>query len=162
MPSDKAPGPNGFPILFYKEFWPILKFDLIHMFNEFYNGHLQLDRFNFASVILIHKNLGANNLKDFRPISLINCSIRIISKVLANRLSTKMDVLVDNSQTAFIKGRNITDGVAVVQEFINHCCKNNITYALLKQDFVKAFDSVDWDFLLDMLSARGYSPCWIG
>jgi len=38
MPSDKAPRPDGFPILFYKEFWPILKYDLICMYNEFYNG----------------------------------------------------------------------------------------------------------------------------
>jgi len=54
-----------------------------------------------------------------------------------------------------------TDGVAAIQEFVNYYCKNNITCALLKLDFAKAFDSVDWSFLLDLLSARGYSPRWI-
>ena len=57
------------------------------MFNDFYNRKLQLGRFNFANVILLHKKIGANNLKDFRPISSINFSVKIISKVLANRLS---------------------------------------------------------------------------
>jgi len=114
MPSDKEPRSDGFPILFYKEFWHILKQDLICMFNEFFFGRLQLGRFNFASIFLLHKKVGTSELKDFHPISLINCSIKIISKVLANRLNSKMDSLVDCSQTAFIKGRNITDGVAIV------------------------------------------------
>ena len=73
-----------------------------------------------------------------------------------------MNNLIDCSQTAFIKERNISDGVAVVQEYINHCCKNNITCALLKLDFVKAFDSVDWDFLIDMLRTSGFTSKWIG
>jgi len=89
------------------------------MFYEFYQGTLQLGRFNYANVILIHKKVRANQLNDFRPIYLINCSVKIISKVLANRLSSKMNDLIDQSQTAFIKGRNITDGVAILQEFIN-------------------------------------------
>ena len=54
-----------------------------------------------------------------------------------------MNDLIDCSRSTFIKGRNITDGVAVVQEYINYCCKNNITCAILKIDFAKAFDSVD-------------------
>jgi hypothetical protein len=113
------------------------------MFNEFYNGKLQLERFNFANVILLHKKIGANNLKGFRPISLINCSVKIISKVLANRLSTQMIDLIDCSQPAFIKCRNMTDLMATVQEYINHCCKNNIACALFKLDFAEAFVLVE-------------------
>ena len=161
IPSDKAPGPDGFPILFYKFFCNVLKKDLINMFNDFYGRNLQLGRFNFANVILLHKKVGANTLGDFRPISLINGSLKIISKVLANRLSKVMNNLIDNSQTTFIKGRNITDGVAVVHEYINFCCKNNTTCAILKLDFAKAFDSVGWCFLNEMLLARGFSSRWI-
>lgn len=113
------------------------------MFNEFYIGSLQLGRFNYANVILLHKKLCANQLKDFHPISLLNCSFKIISKVLANRLSTKMNALIDSSQTAFIMGRNITYDIAVVQEYINYRCKNNITCSLLKLNFAKAFDYID-------------------
>lgn len=75
---------------------------------------MQLGRLNFANVILLHKKVGANELKDFRHISLLNCYFKIISKVLANRLNIRMNNLIDSSQTTFIKGRNITDGVVVV------------------------------------------------
>ena len=115
----------------------------------------------FANIILLHKKVRANTLKDFRPISLINGSLKIIYKVMANRLSKVMNELIDKSQTAFMKGRNITEGVAVVQEYINYCCKSNNTCAILKLDFAKAFDSVDWSFLYDMLLARGFSTKWI-
>lgn len=72
-----------------------------------------------------------------------------------------MNKLIDCSQSAFIKGRNITDGVAVVQKYINQYCKNNITYAILKLYFAKAFDSIDWDFLVDFFHSRAFSQRWI-
>ena len=61
MPSDKSTGPDGFPILFYNTFWDVLKFDLVNMFNDFYNGNFQSGRFNFSNVILLHKKVGAKN-----------------------------------------------------------------------------------------------------
>ena len=65
MPSDKAPGPDGFSVLFYKQFWEILKSDVIKLFDDFYSGDLCLGNFNFANVILIKKREGAKLLKDF-------------------------------------------------------------------------------------------------
>lgn len=86
MPSDKAPRPDGFPILFYKIFWDVLKFDLFNMFNDFYNGKLQLGLFNFGNAILLHKKSTL-----IKPISLINCFVKIILEVLANRLKHKIE-----------------------------------------------------------------------
>ena len=72
-----------------------------------------------------------------------------------------MNNLIDCSQTAFIKGRQIVDGVAVVQEYINVCVKNNFPCAILKLDFEKAFDSIDLDYICEVCLARGFSVRWI-
>jgi len=58
MPSHKVPRLDGFPILFYKTFWNVLKSDLVFMFSDFYRGNLQIGRFNYANVILLHKRVG--------------------------------------------------------------------------------------------------------
>lgn len=99
---------------------------------------------------------------DYRPISLINSTLKIISKLLATRLGSVLDMLVDNAQSAFLKGRCILDNVAIAEELIYSMQKRKIPGLILKMDFAKAFDLVDWDFLLDLLRARGFGGRWIG
>lgn len=99
---------------------------------------------------------------DFRPISLINSSLKIISKLLGTRLSKVMNLLVDNKQSAFLKGRHILDNIATAEELIFSIHKRRLPGHILKVDFNKAFDRVDWDFLFDLLEARGFGGCWIG
>lgn len=84
--------------------------------NAFYNRNLDLSKLNHAETSLIPKVSDAVNIKQYRPISLINSSFKIISKILANRISTVMDFFIDNSQTAFIKGRNIFDSMVCTEE----------------------------------------------
>ncbi|XP_039141329.1 uncharacterized protein LOC120278666 [Dioscorea cayenensis subsp. rotundata] len=76
-------------------------------------------------------------------------------------LSTKIDDLIDPTQSAFIKGRCITDNIATAQELIFYMQKHKILGLILKVDFSKAFDSVEWGFLLELLKARGFSERWI-
>jgi len=75
--NDKAPGPNGFPVLFFQEFWDTLKGDVMNMFSDLYNGSLDLERLNYAHVVLISKEEGASTVSKFRTISLY---IRLLPK----------------------------------------------------------------------------------
>jgi Reverse transcriptase (RNA-dependent DNA polymerase) len=68
---------------------------------------MNLTKLNHDSIILIPKNKEGNTINQYRPINLMNCSVKIIIKILANRLASVLDTLIDESQTAFIKGRNI-------------------------------------------------------
>jgi len=77
-----APGPYGLPFLFYQKFWDLVKNDLVDLFKDFHNGSLDLYRLNCALVSLVPKVGDAMNMKQFRPISLLNCSFRIFSKIL--------------------------------------------------------------------------------
>jgi len=83
---DGAPGPDGLSFMFYHNFWDLIKSDLVDMFNDFYRGTLDLKRLNFAMISLIPKVDEARSMKNVRPISLINCSFKVFSKVLTLRL----------------------------------------------------------------------------
>lgn len=98
---------------------------------------------------------------DFQTISLINSSCKIISKVLTNRLSQVINDLVDNSQSAFIKDRCIFDNIIATQELIFSLQKCKLPRLAFMVDFAKAFDSLDWNFLLEVVAARGFRSRWI-
>lgn len=93
---------------------------------------------------------------DYRPISLINSTLKIISKMLATRLSKVICRLVEVEQSAFLKGRCILDNIASAEESIFSIHKRRLTSHILKVDFAKEFDRLDWDFLFELLKARGF------
>ena len=96
---------------FYQSFWDIIKDDIFRIFTAFYDNNLDVSKFNLASICLIPKKEDALTVRNFRPISLINCSFKLITKLLADRLALVMDSLIDFSQTAYIKDRLILDNV---------------------------------------------------
>jgi hypothetical protein len=141
--AEEAPGPDGFSFLFYQKFWPIIKSDLIDVVKGFERGEVNMARLNFARIILIPKEEGANTLKKFRPISLINCSFKIFSKALNNRLEKVCERLLSTNQTAFVRGRYILESVMSAHEILHDAKKNKEKYLVIKLDYEKAYDRVD-------------------
>lgn len=85
----------------------------MELIQEVNQGTTRLDRLNYACIVLIPKKECAERVSDYRPISPLNCSVKIISKVLASRLGPWRKELVGDYQTRFIKGRNIMDEVVI-------------------------------------------------
>lgn len=110
MENNKAPGPDGFPVDFYKAFWEIIKMDLKDLLDDFHRGLLEVRRLNYGVITLIPKCKDALQIEKFRPICLLNVSFKIITRVLMKRLSKVIGLLIEKSQTAFIKGRYIMEG----------------------------------------------------
>lgn len=148
---DKAPGPDGFPLCFYHTFWDTIKEDIVNLFHDMYAGRLSTAPIDYAYICLIPKKEGAVQANDFRPISLLNGIQKIISKVLANRLEQVIGDLISLSQSAFLKGRNITDAYATVVELVAWGTKKAVEGVGVKVDFKKAYDRISWPFLFRVL-----------
>lgn len=80
----------------------------------------------------------------------------MVSKVLAGRLAVAMDSLIFGSQSAFIKGRMLVDGVVAVNEVVDLAKRTKAECLVIKVDFEKAYDSVSWGFLDYMLQRLGF------
>jgi hypothetical protein len=78
--SDTAPGPDGIPVLFYKRLWPMIKVPVLQILNGFALGRVDISRLNFGILSLIPKVAGATDIKQFRPIALINVIFKIVAK----------------------------------------------------------------------------------
>jgi Reverse transcriptase (RNA-dependent DNA polymerase) len=102
-----------------------------------------LSKLNLASIILIPKKDVFNSIHHFRLISLINCSCKIISKILTNKLARIIDKLIDNTQTAFIKGRCIYNNIICAQKVLHQVRLTKAKGIMLKLDFEKTFDNVN-------------------
>jgi hypothetical protein len=115
---------------------------------------------NSANIVLLPKKLEALRVTDFRPISLIHSIAKIFSKLLANRLAPHMNSLVSNCQSAFIKKRSIHDNFLYVQGAVRKMHKFKMPSLFMKLDIHKAFDTVNWSYLLEVLQALGFGPRW--
>jgi hypothetical protein len=158
--SDGAPEPDEFSFMFYQKFWSVIKKDFMALVRYFSQGEFNISRLNYAKIILIPKEDGANNLKKFRPISLINCSFKFFAKALNDRLEKVSDRLLAQNQTAFVKGTYILESVVFAHEIIHYTFNGKEKGLVLKLDYEKAYDRVNWDFLEEMLKIRGFGPRW--
>ena len=112
LPSDKAPGPDDFNTDFIKNCWPIICQDFYRLCNTFYQGSICLQSLNSSHITLVPKHDNAVKISDFRPISLLNTSFKIITKLLSNRLQQAMHKLIHKNTYGFLKGRTIQDCLA--------------------------------------------------
>ena len=142
MKHNTAPGPDGFPAEFYQNFWDVIKSDLLQLFACLHVGQLELFRLNFDEIILLPKVNEAEMIQQFRPICLLNVSFKIFTKVATIRLNSVADHVVRPSQTAFMQGRNILDGVAILHETVHELHRKKLNGVILKIDFEKAYDKV--------------------
>ncbi|GAU34029.1 hypothetical protein TSUD_16170 [Trifolium subterraneum] len=160
--GNKSPGPDGFNYAFLKKFWELLKGDIRVMFDQFHGNSCFPKSFLSYFVTLIPKVSSPTSLSDFRLISLLGCLYKLIAKVLAKRLAKVMDTIIASNQSTLIKGRNLVDGVLVVNEVVELAKKSKRECLIFKVDFEKAYDSVDWGFLEYMLGRCSFCEKWIG
>jgi hypothetical protein len=142
MEHNKAPGPDGFPAEFFQSFWEIIKGDLLELFAALSTGQLELFRINFGEIVLLPKVNEAERIQQYRPICLLNVCFKIFTKAATIRLNSVADHVVRPTQTAFMQGRYILDGVVTLHETVHELHHKKMNGVILKIDFEKAYDKV--------------------
>jgi hypothetical protein len=160
MEHNKAPDPDGFPTEFYQVFWEVIKGDLIALFNDFNQGQSSIYSLNFGVITLLPKKGNAMKLQEYRPICLLNASFKIFTKVATNRISNIAEKVTKPTQTAFMTGRNIMEGVIILHDTIHVIHRKKLNGVILKVDFEKVYDKVKWSFLQQALRMKGFSSQW--
>ncbi|KAL9681628.1 hypothetical protein QQ045_013414 [Rhodiola kirilowii] len=158
--GNKAPGPDGFNMNFFKRLWFTVE-EVMGFIQEFCDNRRLPKGINRTYIALIPKSASPQSFSDFRPISLLNSSYKILSKCLANRLSTVLPYLISPTQTAFLANRNIMDGIMVINELIHALKTEGRSALVIKLDFWKAYDSVSWEYLELIQRSMGFGCKWI-
>ncbi|XP_020266679.1 uncharacterized protein LOC109842189 [Asparagus officinalis] len=163
MSDIKAPGPDGYGISFYKSAWGIVGDEITLAIKDFFKTGKLLGEINSTAITLIPKVQCPRNPSDFRPIACCNCLYKIISKILANRIRSVIGSLVNEAQNAFVKGRQISSNILLAHELAKNYNRKHISpRAMLNIDIKKAFDTINWGFLKEMLIGLGFPDAYIG
>jgi len=148
MKNNKSPGSDGLTADFYKIFWNDIKQYLVNSLNYSYDNK-NLTELQKQSIITLlpKKDKDTLSINNWRPISLLNVDYKIASKVIANKIKTKLPTIISPDQTGFIKGRYIGENVRILHETIEYINNLNEKGLIFFSDFNKAFDSLDHNFM---------------
>ena len=158
--NDSAPGSDGITVPFYKVFWKKLQNPLLHSFKSSLDkGELSVSQ-KRGIITLIHKgkDLDRNDLGNWRPITLLNTDYKIFSKVIAQRIQPVIDSLINTNQKGFIKGRNISDLIRMIDDSLLITRKYKTPGLIVSVDFRKAFDSVSKMSIINALNIFNFGP----
>jgi hypothetical protein len=161
LKSNSAPGPDGLNALFYHKYWDIIGQDIIEYSLNILNNNGSPKDINHTYISLIPKLSSPNFPSDFRPISLCNVILKIVTKTIANRIKNVLPSIINDQQSAFLPGRLITDNALIVFEafhYIKRPRKKDNGFVGIKLDIAKAYDNLEWNFIENIMRAMGFPP----
>ena len=157
--NNKSPGPDGYSNEFYKIFWPELNKWMQKLFNKYREENKLNDTQLGGIITCIPKGeKSRNELKNWRPITLLNSTYKFYSAILADRIKKTLNKLIHSDQKGFIKGRFIGENIRQTYDMIHYCNENKIKGLIVLIDFEKAFDSIDWEFITKTLNFFNFGP----
>ncbi|KAL1198665.1 putative ribonuclease H protein [Cardamine amara subsp. amara] len=162
LPLNKSPGPDGYSGEFFRKAWGIVGEDFIAAVLECFTTGKMLKQWNCTAITLVPKKTGVERLCDYRPISCCNAVYKVVSKLLARRLESLLPEMISNTQSAFVKGRLLVENVLLASELVQGFTRKHTTpRGLLQVDLRKAFDSVSWGFIIQVLKSANFPPIYI-
>ncbi|XP_074266590.1 uncharacterized protein LOC141589866 [Silene latifolia] len=157
----KSPGPDGIPAIFFHKCWHFIKHEVIGTVLAILNGNSSPEFLNKTFLVLIPKSSAPETVDNFRPISLCNVIMKIVTRCITNRLKKFMGKLVGDFQNAFVPGRNIGDNILITNEILQKISSSKngrMGRMAFKADMSKAYDRLDWNFIRGTLVLMGF-PC---
>ena len=143
--SGKSPGEHGFTVEFYSKFFDLIGNDLVESLNAAYESEQLSISQRRGIITLIPKDESSLlELKNWRPITLLNVDYKIVSKAIAKRIELMLTSLIHLDQSGFVKGRYIGENIRLMADVMEQTRKLNLSGILLSLDFQKAFDTLEW------------------
>jgi hypothetical protein len=156
---NKSPGNDGLTTEFYRQFWPQVGKYLVEGLNCSYAcGEMSTSQRQAIITLIDKKGKDRSQLKNWRPISLLNVDYKIATKTIARRMQTVLPSIIHHSQAGFVDGRLIGESVRTVADILEFTKIKNISGILLCIDFEKAFDSIEWNYLQKTLEVFNFGP----
>ena len=141
--KDKAPRLDGFTMAFWLFWWDVVKVEIMgFFFREFHERGRFVKSLNVTFLVLVPKKGGAEDLKDFRLISLVGSLYKLLAKVLSNRIKKAMGEVILEPKNAFVEGRQILDAVLIANGVVDSRLKRNQGGVMCKLDIEKAYDHI--------------------
>lgn len=159
----KAPGGDGLQAIFYQANWDIVGPKICNfVLNSFRDGEFD-PTINETLICVIPKVEQPERPNQYRPISLINVTVKIITKLMVSRIRPFLQDIVGPTQSAFIPGRGCHDNAVILQEAVHTMkkLKGKVGHFIMKIDLEKAYDRIDWGFLHWVLGDMGFPETWI-
>lgn len=151
----KNPGPDGVPVELFQELWPVVGPQLTEILNQgVAQGSFPPD-LTKGHIVLLPKKLDQTLLTNKRPITLLNVAYKIGAKALQQHLTPLLQRIITPQQFAFLPRRNIHHSLLLMGEMLHQAAISGEEYILLKLDVVKAFDKLEWPFLLAVIEKMG-------
>ncbi|PKI78917.1 hypothetical protein CRG98_000690 [Punica granatum] len=151
----KAPGPDGFPAIFFQAYRAVVEPSLVEFVRSVIDRGMSVSNVNDTLLVLISKVELPESIHQFRLISLCNVSYKLITKVIANRLQGYMAELVSPNQVSFVPRQHIQDNIVIAQVLVHsmHRMRRRKKFMAIKVDLEKAYDRLNWNFVVNTLVA---------
>lgn len=162
MPSNKSPGPDGYTSEFFNAVLGTMGNNFVVAVQSFFIKEILPKGLNATILALIAKKEAARVMKDYRPISCCNIFYKVISKIITNRFNSILPQFINLNQSAFVKQRLLMENVLLATKMVKDYHKDQISArCATKIGISKAFDSVQWKFILNILSTLNFPAIFI-
>jgi len=153
--SNKAPGPEGICLEFFKSARNTIKQDLLNIINSMYHDDIRERKQLQGLIVCLPKKSPPRRNEDYRPLTLLNSDYKTLPRIIANRLRSCLPTTIHPSQHCGIKGRSIFDAVSAVTDVIAFAVVTK--KCVVSLDFSAAFDNVSHSYMKEDLTAHGFS-----
>ena len=157
----KSPGRDGLTIEFYLQFWSIIKATILELFQFMFKNKQTCKTQKRGNIILIPKNKNPIQVKDYRPITLLNVDLKLYTRIFANRLRQIIHKCLHPSQSGVVPGKSVTADLIKVRELIKVAKEKRLECCLVSIDFASAFDKVRHEYLFEVMRRKGFSSDFI-
>ncbi|GAA0172221.1 hypothetical protein LIER_26086 [Lithospermum erythrorhizon] len=162
MGNNKAPGPDGFTVEFYKRGSNVVGKEVVAPVKYFFATGVMPRTMNATTISIIPKKKYPVTMKDYRPISYCNVLYKCITKIMADRMKEVLPDIISDNQFAFVKRRVIGDNILMTQELVSGYHKEGkVDRCAIKIDVMKAYDSVRWEYLSMVMKTVGFPDVYV-